>query len=226
MSSAIASVPENGQVVLNKFLREELSYWRFLDNWDQSLPWKEEKHHTISLSTGASGHGWGCVLHYLSGEQTFGDYWSLDERELFISSKEMLALKHAVRALPKWVRNCRLDTYVDRQVYINAWNAQGSRKSPQLTKVTKQLFLSSLSSRNIQVNLLYLPSQENHADAPSRSLSPLDSKLSSSAFAAVDQAFGGSTGHTFDLMALDSNAPMGKDGRPLPHFPLFRGPVP
>ena len=32
ISSAFASAPENGQVSLNKFLREELSYWRFLDD--------------------------------------------------------------------------------------------------------------------------------------------------------------------------------------------------
>ena len=31
---------------------------------------------------------------------------------------------------------------------------------------------------------------------------------------AVDHAFGGVTGHSFDLMALDSNAVMGKDGKP------------
>lgn len=142
------------------------------------------------------------------------------DRELFISSKEMLALVHAIRALPQGVRDCRLDAYVDSQVLIGAWNAQGSKKSPQLTKVKKQLFFV-LSSRNIQLNLLYLPSQENQADAPSRKLSPLDSKLSAAAFAAVVQAFGGSTGHTFDLMALDSNAPMGKDGRPLPRFSPF-----
>lgn len=35
---------------------------------------------------------------------------------------------------------------------------------------------------------------------------------------AVDHAFGGVTGHSFDLMALDWNAVMGKDGKPLPHF--------
>ena len=63
MSSAIARAPANGQVPLNEFLKEELSYWRFLDNWEQYLPWKEEKHYTISLSTDASGHGWACVLH-------------------------------------------------------------------------------------------------------------------------------------------------------------------
>ena len=41
---------------------------------------------------------------------------------------------------------------------------------------------------------------------------------------AVDQVFGGPRGHTFDLMTLDSNAPMGKDGRPLPHFSPFPSP--
>ena len=201
-----------------------MSYWRFLDNWDQSLSWEEEKHHTVSLSTDASCHGWGCVLHYPSGEQSFGDYWTLDERELFISSQEMLALVHAIRALAEGVRDCRLDAYVDSEVLIDAWNAQGSNKSPQLTKVTKQLIFV-LSSRNIQLDLLYLPSQEKEADAPSRKLSPLDSKLSAAAFAAVDQAFVGSTGHTFDLMALDSNAPMGRDGRHLPHFSPFSNPL-
>ena len=123
ISSAIASAPENGQVSLNKFLTEELSYWRFLDDWDRSLPWKEETHCNVFLSTDVSNHGWGCHLHYRFSNQRFGDYWTPGERELFISSKEMLALVHAIRALPQGVRDCRLDTYVDSQVLIGAWNA-------------------------------------------------------------------------------------------------------
>ena len=63
-----------------------------------------------------------------------------------------------------------------------------------------------------------MESDENNANAPSRRLSCRDSKLSAEAFVAVDHAFGGFTGHSFDLMALDSNAVMGKDGKPLPHF--------
>ena len=34
----------------------------------------------------------------------------------------------------------------------------------------------------------------------------------------MEQAFGGVTGHTFDLMALDSNAVICRDGVQLPHF--------
>lgn len=88
MSTAIASAPGTGRVPLNLFLRKDQSYWRFLDNWDQSLPWKEGKHHTVSLSTDASGSGWARVLHLPSGDRSFGDYWNVDQRELFISSRE------------------------------------------------------------------------------------------------------------------------------------------
>ena len=130
--------------------------WRFLDNCEQYNLLKEEKHYTVSLSTDASGHGWTCVLHLPSGDQSFRDYWNTDQRGLFISSKEMLALVHAIKAIPQEIRNGRLDAYVDSRVMIGAWNAQGSRKSPQLTRVTKQLFFA-LPSRNIQLNLQYLP---------------------------------------------------------------------
>lgn len=46
-------------VNLSEIQREEVSYWRFLDNWDESIAWRDEKHHTVSLSTDASGYGWG-----------------------------------------------------------------------------------------------------------------------------------------------------------------------
>ena len=63
-----------------------------------------------------------------------------------------------------------------------------------------------------------MESDNNKADTPSRRLSRTESKLSAEAFAAVENAFGGVTGHSFDLMALDSNALLGKGGKPLPHF--------
>ena len=73
-------------------------------------------------------------------------------------------------------------------------------------------------SRNIQLSLQHVESDKNEADAPSQQLSRSDSKLSTEAFVAVDHAFGGDTGHSFDLMALDSNAVIRKDRKPLPHF--------
>lgn len=63
----------------------------------------------------------------------------------------MLALVHAIKALPQEIRNGRLDAYVDSQVMIGAWNVQGSKKSRQLTRVTKQLVFA-LSSLKIQLS--------------------------------------------------------------------------
>jgi len=53
-------------VTPNDVQREEGSYSRFLDNWGKSIPWRDEKHHTVSLSTDALGYGWGCVIHQAS----------------------------------------------------------------------------------------------------------------------------------------------------------------
>ena len=63
ISRAIASANDKGFVSLNKFEREEVFHWRFLDDWRQTLPWREEKHYSVSLSTDTSGYGWGCVVH-------------------------------------------------------------------------------------------------------------------------------------------------------------------
>ena len=56
-SKAIASAEMRGLVTLNEFQREEVTYWHFLDDWRQSLPWREEKLYRISLSMDASNYG-------------------------------------------------------------------------------------------------------------------------------------------------------------------------
>ena len=48
--------------------------------------------------------------------------------------------------------------------------------------------------------------------------------LSLTAFEAIDRAFGGTHGLSFDLLALESNAVRGRDCYPLPHFSLFPSP--
>lgn len=92
-----------------------------------------------------------------------------------------------------------------------------------MTSVTKQLFFE-LASRNIQPNLVYVPSGENLSDDPFRRLSRSDSVLSLTALEAIDTAFRGAHGHSLDLMALDSNAVRGRDGCPSLHFSPFPSP--
>lgn len=55
MSHAIASANDNGRVSLTPALREELSYWQFLDSWQDCLTWRDEKNVRLSLSSDASG---------------------------------------------------------------------------------------------------------------------------------------------------------------------------
>ncbi|KAK3752993.1 hypothetical protein QZH41_016307, partial [Actinostola sp. cb2023] len=159
---------------------------------------------------------WGGIIHKSSGDRMRGDYWDEYEKSLNISTKEMLALVNTIKAAPGDVRDCRVDAFVDSRVLIGAWEGQGSR-SPELTRATMDLFFV-LAARNVQLNLFHVPSEENSADGPSRRISRSDSKLAKGAWERVEQAFGGITGHSFDLMALDSNAVIGRDGDQLPHF--------
>lgn len=175
------------------------------------------------MSMDASGYGWGCVVHLPSGDQIMSDYWDERHKDLNISTKEMLALVNAMKALPASLRDCGVDVYVDSTVLIGIWEGQGSKKSPQLTKASKDLFFM-LSDRNIQLSLFHVRSSDNKTGGPSRRLSKLDSKLSDRAWGMVEQSFGGTRGHSFDLMALDSNAVIGQDGSPLPHFTPFSSP--
>ena len=217
ISHAFVSADSNGRVSLTPALREELSYWQFLDSWQDWLSWRDEKHVRLSLFSDASGFGWGCVLHLPGGSQSCRDFWNDQERLLNISTKETLPLVNALKALPSGIRDCRVDALVDSKVLIDTWEGQGSKQSPELTSVTKKLFFV-ISSRNIQINLTHVPSSENPADGPSRRLSRLDSRLTRKAWERVEKVFGGPGGHSFDLMSLDSNVMLGRNGSPLPYF--------
>ena len=126
----------------------------------------------------------------------------------------MLALCYALQACPKHIRDCRVDVQVDSRVAMDTYYGQGSRKSREANEVTKQLY-GVVVERNLQLELCYVPSK---ADGPSRRISAVDAMLSAKAWERVQCAFGGSSGHTFDLMALDSNAQQDRNGLALPHF--------
>ena len=64
----------------------------------------------------------------------------------------------------------------------------------------------------------YVRSADDPADGPSRHRSSLDYCLTGSMWQRVQREFGGSTGHTFDLMSLDSNVQKDLSGNSLPHF--------
>ena len=120
------------------------------------------------------------------------------------------------------LRDSWVDVYTDSQVLISSWRRQGP-KSPDLVVALKRVF-GIISSCNIHLNLLYIPSAANPADTPSRVLSLQDFKLSPFAWGQVQARFGDQFGHYADLMALPCNLQCALDGSPLPFFSPY--PVP
>ena len=74
---------------------------------------------------------------------------------------------YALQASPKHIRDCRVDVKADSRVAMDTYYGRGRRKSRDLSEVTKQLY-RVVVDRNLQLDLCYVPSNENQADRPSR----------------------------------------------------------
>ena len=189
------------QVNLSPSLRSEISHWKFLDSWDGFLKWKQEFHLRVHVFSDASNTGWGGNLHQpgKSPLETRG-YWDTTERKLPIVVKESLALLRTLENLLHTHSNTRIDAFVHNKALLASWDKQVS-KSPVIPSVMKSIF-QFVFKRNILLSLHYVPSKENPADSPSRTLSDLDCSLSKDAWKRVETAFGP---HSIDLMALPEN---------------------
>ncbi|KAK3710380.1 hypothetical protein QZH41_012307 [Actinostola sp. cb2023] len=212
---AIPGFQKSGrEVKLQAALRDEITHWRFLDTWQECLPWPGEKHLVVRVCSDASNFAWGGVIEVPSQESLkVRDYWSSGIKTSPIVVKEATALVHVLRAGKHLVANSRVDAHTDNLAFLQSWKKQGG-KNQELNDVLKQLH-SLLLESNISLNLCYIPSRQNPADAPSRTLSDKDCKLSPAAWLRVEQLFGP---HTIDLMALDSNTQLDVNGNPLKHF--------
>ena len=174
-------------------LKRKLEQWLFLESWSGSLTWLLETHHQVKLCSDASFFAWGCVLGPDTFSATIRDYWPVDQRHLHINVKEAWALANALDAFSGSLRDSWVDVYTDSQVLISSWRCQGP-KSPDLVVALKRVF-GIISSCNIHLNLLYIPSAANPADTPSRVLSLQDFKLSPFAWGQVQARFGDQFGH-------------------------------
>ena len=56
LAQAVRRASSKKDIQLTAGLREEVKFWRFLDEWDRNIPWKDEKHWVLSVSTDASCH--------------------------------------------------------------------------------------------------------------------------------------------------------------------------
>ena len=199
-------------------LREEIQYWRFLDNWSGFAPWRDERHLQISLASDASDYKWGALLWRGDIKEEFGDFWEKDD-DRPIHLKEAGALLNALRSSKEIIENHRVDVFVDNMPLLHAWENQKG-KDPRLNQMMKELY-KVCQECNICLKLHYINSKGNPADSGSRSISLSDSTLSLEKWQIVEKAFGP---HSVDLMALDSNCMRDSDGVPLRHFTPYPTP--
>ena len=198
-------------------LRKEIEHWRFLDSWEGCLPWLNEKHVVVKISSDASNSGWGGSI-VSPGLPPFEvrDYWTSDTRSHPIVVKEALAFVNTLQAGKSLVTNARVDAHTDSLAFLQSWEKQGGR-NVQLNDALKKLHETAFAL-NAVISLKYVPSSANPADPPSRVLSDLDCTLSRKAWRELEQKFGP---HTIDLMSLDSNAQIDSKGKTLRHFTPF-----
>jgi len=157
-------------------LRSEINHWRFLDSWSEHLPWMDERHLVVNVTSDASQYSWGGIAYNPSGPPLeTRDIWREDVRDKPIAVKEALALVSTLKAGKSVLSNCRVDDHVDCLALVQAWERQGD-KSKQLNDALKELF-QTLLAQNISLCLQFLPSPLNQADPLSSVLSDKDCML-------------------------------------------------
>ena len=198
-------------------LRKEIEHRRFLDSWKGCLPWLNEKHVVVNISSDSSDFACGgSITPPGMSPLEVRDCWSSDTRSLPIVVKEALAFVNTLQAGKTLVTNARVDALIDNMAFLQSWEKQGG-KNVQLNDALKKLHQTAFEL-NAAISLKYVPSSANPADPLSRVLSDLDCMLSRTAWQELEKRFGP---HTVDLMSLDSNAQIDSKGEMLRHFTPF-----
>ena len=183
------------------------------------MEWKKERHIFMELHSDASLYKWGGVIHVQPEKQEIYDFCSEEEKKFPIMVLEAMALLKVLRAAKGQIKGQRVDAKVDNVSLYHAFYNEGC-KSRELNGVLKDLF-NFLLENDVVLNLAFVSSENNLADAPSRVLKKSDAMFSKGTWEKIQQAFGGNRGHSIDMMALDSNCMIDKTGKPLKHFTPF-----
>ena len=153
---AISTVPIWGPV------RQELQGWAFLDNWSGHLPWQSEHDLSVTLFTDASQKAWGAFLVRDGASQEIHDYWLDHERD--INVLEARVLYNTRSPFFPSIRNAQIDVWMDKVTLQVAWENSGCRNSLVNQEVKRVEEMSHAG--NFALQLKYVPSTENVADAP------------------------------------------------------------
>ena len=93
-------------------LRADYLYWRFLDEWTDCLPWRSERHSSVSLCSDASTRAWGAALIQDGQKFVSRDYWPSESSE-DVNLLESKALLNAPVSFKDRLSNSRVDVHID-----------------------------------------------------------------------------------------------------------------
>ena len=193
MNLAISfSLKTGSSVPLTLELREELEAWKFLDNREEKLEWRCERHISLELYSDASKIKWGGIVHLPENKVEISDFWVGEDKHLNIMTLETKALLNILTSVKEEVKGHRIDAYVDNKILISAWENEGTRPK-ELNIVLKQLFHFVLDY-DVVLKLYYVESKANPADKPSRALQKSDAMISQSVWWVIQNQFGGIKG--------------------------------
>ena len=191
----------------------------FLDTWNDKMEWKKERHVFMELHSDASWYKCGGVIHVQPEKQEIYDFWSEEEKKFPIMVLEAMALLKVLRAAKGQIKGQRVDSKVDNMSLYHAFYNEGCQ-SRELKGILKDIFNFQLEN-DVVLNLAFVSSENNLADAPSRVLKKSDAMISKGTWKKIQQALGGNGGHSIEMMALDSYCMIDKTGKPLKHFIPF-----
>ena len=167
--------------------RQDLEWW--IDNI-QKYPVKVirngESNPLVTLTTDASGDGWGAVDQY--GKRTGGN-WSSGEKDTHINGLELKAVLLGLQALCDDLRDTDVRIYTDNSTTMSCINRKGSAKEV-LNSLARLIWLWALD-RNIMIHACHIPGSKNtSADSESRKKRQVEWKLKTEVFKELEQIRG------------------------------------
>lgn len=173
-------------VTLSSEARAELRWWIETLQTCPSRPIKEPPV-SMSIQSDSSLLGWGA---WSRGWQ-IGHQWTPQERKLHINVLELKAAYLALQALAKDIHSGCILLEMDNTAAVAAVNRKGSARSPNLTRVAKDLWTWCLN-QGITVRAQHIPGVLNsRADQASRrSLDSSSWKLSPTVFKKINVLWG------------------------------------
>ena len=125
----------------------------------------------------------------------------------------------AIQSIESSIFRWTVDVYMDNEGLVHTWSSLKSR-SLELVGVLQALFLLSVDLR-VSLKMIWIPTDSNPADAPSRLLQHSDGMLSAALCLKLWSCY---DPFSFDLMALPSNVFRDPSGVALPFFSQAHSP--